>query len=137
MSYSSFRTIPYKTIACRKPTRATQMVSHVHYNSISCVEFELSPMSILGDAAQGISRLVMPMKERSVVNSFAAASKRRVCCIRQDIKFHQRSRCRRFVGRDEAMSMHNALEGVESTFVRCFCVRRAFSRFSQPRGRSY
>eukprot|EP00985_Skeletonema_marinoi_P015636 scaffold8128_cov153-Skeletonema_marinoi.AAC.1 len=32
--------------------KATQMVSHVHYNSISCVEFELSPMSILGDAAQ-------------------------------------------------------------------------------------
>eukprot|EP00984_Skeletonema_dohrnii_P004241 scaffold1497_cov85-Skeletonema_dohrnii-CCMP3373.AAC.3 len=80
MSYSSLRTIPYtyKTIACRQPTRATQMVSHVHYNSISCVEFELSPMGILGDAAQGISRLVMPMKESSVVNSFAAASKRRV-----------------------------------------------------------
>eukprot|EP00985_Skeletonema_marinoi_P014147 scaffold7119_cov119-Skeletonema_marinoi.AAC.6 len=46
-------------------------------------------------------------ERKIVVNSFAAASKRRVCCIRQDIKFQQRSRYRRFIGRDEAMSMHN------------------------------
>ena len=39
------------------------------------------------------SPMAMPTKERLVVNSFAAASKRRVCCIRQDIRLHQRSRC--------------------------------------------
>ena len=62
-------------------------------NSISCVELELSPMSIQGDAAQASVANGDADERKIVVKSFAAASKRRVCCIRQDIRLHQRSRC--------------------------------------------
>ena len=86
------------------------------------------------------SPMAMPTTERLVVNSFAAASKRRVCCIRQDIRLHQRSRCpiRRERWLKPCRCTNNA-SSVEID-VRCsvfWLLYRVFSRFSQPWGRSY
>jgi|SaaInl74LU_5_DNA_1037368.scaffolds.fasta_scaffold18343_2 hypothetical protein len=75
-------------------------------------------------------------ERKIVVNSFAAASKRRVCCIRQDIKFQQRSRYRRFIGVD-APQHKKCRHDVSFLGFHFLPLYRAFSRFSQPRGRSY
>ena len=59
--------------------------------SISCVEFELSPMSIQGDAAQGIG-----------CQWWCRRKKDQLDFIRGVV-------VARFVGRDEAMSMHECI----------------------------